>query len=716
MAYHYGPWAGPNSRFRVVVAYSYDNYYDDTVRMWWRRYIEVDAEFVTRTVLSTSWAGNVTIGVAGVYADTGWQNLGDVSYGYWDSTYAKATYLRYNGTRYTSEGSWGESAPAPTWEPYPIEEFDASRVSDSQSKLSWRNNPHGARPYIGILVDRQIDGGSWNNIADLGGGSTSYTDYGTAPNHSYRYRVVPHNGAGSPSHSYSDTLYNTPCAPDFVSVSRKTDTTVTAVLSNDAITATSLEYQSRKQLEDGWGEWGASTSIDGTVATFDVDLGGGTFQLRARNARGDLASEWSTSDAVVTICPPAAPTLLAPASSAVVPTDQDTIAFSWSHNPIDGSKQVAAEIQLSFDKGAAWTTYSADASMTLAIPTPQKLNADVVWRVRTKGSHADFGPWSANGSFSIRQRPSVSIEEPTDGFKVENMPISVRITYIDQSGSLAQASLAVRHGSSVVYRENLGASLSCKISAAECLPEDGEEYEIEVSVRSTSSLTASTSRKVTVGFEAPQKANMAIAPDPDTGFVSVRVRLAKEADSVAANSISLFRIAMGKRTLLKEGMNDGDVAVDRFAPLNTRYVYEAVTQSESGATSRTEAVGSISTPWWFVYYDGGVARAKWEPTGSREPDRPSDELQELDGREWPLLIQGRSKSLKVKFDGWVETREEAEAFEEMALASGDKVYKGLRGDVWHCMATASITDEYDGVDDYSASVSTTITRVTGGEL
>lgn len=716
MAYHYGDWAGPNCHFRVVVAYSYDNYADDTVRMWWRRYIEVDSEFVTRTVLSTSWAGNVTIGVAGTYADTGWQNLGDVSYGHWDSTYAKATYLSYNGTRYTSEGSWGESAPAPTWQPYAIEDFEATRVSDSQVEFSWRNNAHGARPYSGIRVDRQIDGGSWNNIADFGGGSTKGKDHGTAPNHSYRYRAVPYNGAGSPSHSYSDALYNTPCAPVFTSVARKTDTTVTAVLANGAITAASLEYQSRKQLEGGWGEWGSTSTIDGTVTTFDVDLGGGTFQLRARNVRGDLASEWSTSDAVVTICPPAAPTLLTPTSSAVVPTDQETISFAWSHNPIDGSKQTAAEVQISFDKGASWTTHSATTNQTLEMPTPQRLNAEALWRVRTKGSHEDFGQWSANRSFSIRQRPSVSIEEPNEGFKVENMPIAVRIAYIDQSGSLAQASLTVRRGSAVVYREDLGSATSCEISAAECLPEDGEEYEIAISVRSTSSLTASTSRRVAVGFKPPQKANMAISPDPETGFASIRVRLAKDADYVAASSISLFRIAGGKRTLVKEGMGDGDVAVDKFAPLNTRYSYEAVTQSESGATSKTEESGSISTPWWFIYYDGGAARAEWEPAGSREPDRPSDELQELDGREWPLLIQGRAKSLKIKFDGWVETREEAEAFEEMALASGDKIYKGLRGDVWHCMATASITDEYDGIDDYSASISTTITRVTGGEL
>ena len=163
-------------------------------------------------------------------------------------------------------------------------------------------------------------------------------------------------------------------------------------------------------------------------------------------------------------------------------------------------------------------------------------------------------------------------------------------------------------------------------------------------------------------------------------------------------------------------MSDGAEVIDRFAPLNIECTYEAVTTSGTGAVNTSTATGIIETPWWFIIYDGGIAQAMWEPSGSRTPTRPSDEIVELDGRTWPLLVQSRQRSLKIDFSGWVESRDQARAFESMTFASGDKIYKGLSGDVFHCSASAKIDEEYDGFEDYSASVSVSITRVDGGEV
>lgn len=712
-----GPWVGPGAKFQVCVGYSYDTYTDDTVHMYWKRFIKVDGNFYGTTV-HTSWAGDITLNGSGDYADTGWQDLGAVPYGHYDSTGADAWYTSGSGTTYESSGRWGEYATAPTWTPYPVKVIVATRASDDRTDLSWQNDAHGARPYSGIYVDRQVDGGSWSLIANISGGSTSFADASTSANHAYRYRVVPYNDAGQPDHALSGTVYNTPCAPTFASVARKDATTVTATLSNEANTATALEYQSRKMGGSSWGEWGATSSMSGKVASFDVDLGGGTFQLRARNTRIPLASDWALSEPVVTICAPAAPTLVSPASSAVVSKTSLKVGFEWMHNALDGSAQTKAELRYSTDGGSTWATVAVDGDgQSAEVDNSFALNSTVTWCVRTKGAHDDFGPWSGNRVFAVKQVPTVVIEQPPEGYVVEEIPIAIELMYSDPSGELESARMTILDdGGSAVYSEDMGTSTRCDVGASEFVPEDGKAYTIEASVRSSSTLTATATRAVTVKFVLPQRADIGVDFDQEQGFAYVTPKLADDEGFSQVVRIDLFRVNGSERVLIGEDVESGEVVLDRYAPLNVPYSYESVTHSASGSVNKTNVACTFATPWWYIYFDGGIAKAMWEPSGSRTPRRPADELKEIDGREWPLLIQGRRKSYKVSFSGWVESRDEADTFVSMTLASGDKVYKDLEGHVFHCHAEADVTDDYDGFFEYSATVGVSITRVSGGAL
>lgn len=712
-----GPWVGPGAKFQVCVGYSYDTYTDDTVRMYWKRFIKVDGNFYGTTV-HTSWAGDITLNGSGDYADTGWQDLGAVPYGHYDSTGADAWYTSGSGTTYESSGRWGEYATAPTWTPYPVKVIVATRASDYRTDLSWQNDAHGARPYSGIYVDRQVDGGSWSLIANISGGSTSFADASTSANHAYRYRVVPYNDAGQSDHALSGTVHNTPCAPTFASVARKDATTVTATLSNEANTATALEYQSRKMGGSSWGEWGATSSMSGKVASFDVDLGGGTFQLRARNTRVPLASDWALSEPVVTICAPAAPTLVSPASSAVVSKTSLKVGFEWMHNALDGSAQTKAELRYSTDGGSTWATVAVDGDgQSAEVDNSFALNSTVTWCVRTKGAHDDFGPWSGNRVFAVKQVPTVVIEQPPEGYVVEEIPIAIELMYSDPSGELASARMTILDdGGSAVYSDDMGTSTRCDVGASEFVPEDGKAYTIEASVRSSSTLTATATRAVTVKFVLPQRADIGVDFDQEQGFAYVTPKLADDEGFSQVVRIDLFRVNESERVLIGEDVESGEVVLDRYAPLNVPYSYESVTHSASGSVNKTNVACTFATPWWYIYFDGGIAKAMWEPSGSRTPRRPADELKEIDGREWPLLIQGRRKSYKVSFSGWVESRDEADTFVSMTLASGDKVYKDLEGHVFHCHAEADVTDDYDGFFEYSATVGVSITRVSGGAL
>lgn len=718
MGYYYGNWAGPGAKFRVVVAYSFSNYRDDVVHVQARYYVEVsDGSAFNGTVIKTSWGQTVRLYGQGVYADTGWCDWGDPGYGYTARSSISADYTSYSGAYHKSSVDGVETVSAPEWQPYNISGLKVERQSDSSAKLIWSNNAHAARPYRHIYIDQRIDGGAWSNVADLTNSPTSWTA-STAPDHSYEWRVIPNNYSGSaPDYQYAGPVYNTPAPPRFVSVARKSNTIVTATLDNSSNTATSLEYQTCKQGSTGWGEWGESTYVDGLVKTFDVDLGGGTFKLRARNKRLHLDSEWSESGAVVTICPPMAPTLVTPASSGVIASNEPYVAYQWRHNPYDGSEQQKAELAISIDGGSSWTVDTVTGNQSTIVKTnAYGVNQQVVWRVRTKGADENFGPWSANRIFTVRQRPTVVIEQPADGFVITDVPISVKLTYIDQSGTVQASTLTIARDGETVFTKSLGKSLTTTITADEWVPVDGETYVIDVTSRSTSSLTATAKRTVTTKFRLPQRGNIFVETDPATGCATVQVRLSRDSELAAAVRLDLYRVAETGRIKIGSDMSDGAEVIDRFAPLNIEYTYEAVTTSGTGAVNTSTATGIIETPWWFIVYDGGIAQAMWEPSGSRAPTRPSDEIVELDGRTWPLLVQSRQRSLKIDFSGWVESREQARAFESMTFASGDKIYKGLSGDVFHCSASAKIDEEYDGFEDYSASVSVSITRVDGGEV
>lgn len=415
--------------------------------------------------------------------------------------------------------------------PHDPTDVAAVRESDSKNTVSWKHSctDYGdLYPVEGFIVERKTDGGSWSQVAKVANWEArSYSDTTTSANHFYEYRVTAYCGdRKSSAVAAGQVLCNTPCAPKGITASRLAETTVSIAIENDAVTAQGLTLQRSTDGES----WETVAELSGSPVTSATDEpGGGTFYYRARNTRdsddgGVLRSEWSAaSNAVVTICAPNAPTLKSPASGVVIPKSQANVTFQWAHNPIDGSKQTAAQLACSTDGGSTWTTVSVTTAQSKTLANSFAVNSTVTWRVRTKGAHADWGPWSSNRVLYVYQQPSVSFEKPADGFTVENTPIHVALQYGDPSGTLASATLSVYDGANKVYSRNMGTSTECDILASEWLPENGKAYTLSVSVRSTSTLTASAVRDISVDFTLPTPATLGIANDPETGYVSLLV-------------------------------------------------------------------------------------------------------------------------------------------------------------------------------------------------
>ena len=802
----WGNASGPGMKMYAYVEFRTSAQEEGRAYVQYKRscYVEGGGSF-GGTIANRSWGGQIRLYGSGWYGDSGWCDYGWVGYGGSAHVSASVWYTGYSGTRYNSSCDAWYSPDVPTWQPNNVSGASASLQADGTIRVSWSRNATTARPYSGIYVDVSVDDGSYSLAKDCGGGDTSYT-YAAEKNRLYKFRVLPHNGAGNaPAHQYTGavatlpsapksasaardsdtqntvtiapgsscsglylahdvqrrmdggawsdfgtieaagskkvdrstsanhswryrvrsrnaagasawvetgTVYNTPCAPGKPKMARVSDTKVEGTFENAANTATGTEIQRSQDLKT----WAAVRTTQGKAAGFEDDPGGGTFYYRVRNVRGDLKSGWVESDGIVTICAPAAPTITSPSSSQVIPKTQASIAVAWRHNPIDGSAQTAAQWRYSTDGGSTWTVADVSGTASSAmLANTFAVNAKLTVQARTKGAHADYGPWSAAVSTYIRQVPTVTIEQPADGFTVENTPVHVLVKYSDPSGELAAGTLTVRDADgSAVYSRDLMGGLEFDIRSGEWLPSDGAAYTLEASVRSSSTLQASASRRVSVSYVLPSTAIADAVPDPATGYVTVTLREGRTDAAAAIESASLWRNVGGVRTLLAEDLHDGSTVVDKYAPLNTDYSYETASFADSGAASEASFPGRFESALLFAYWSGGIASGMYEP-GDEFSVEPDFDTFQVAGKRYPVAVVGEHVGEPHDMAVKLRSREEAMRFYEAVRSCEPMVFKTLYGFVFHGVATAKLTPSLaDGEGSWEVSLD--VTRVDGDAL
>ena len=301
-----GGWAGPRSKFRVRIWFQVDESRstDEAAFVQWGPCIQTssDSNF-GGTVVSTSWTGGESLTDQGDwYAWCGYWDCGLVRYGSSITKSAEAYYTGWSGTVYASSCQATFWPPTPTWQPRSVTNVSASRTKDSSLKVTWSNNKATARPYSGIYVDREVDkSGSFPLLSDCGGSKTSYTDTTTSANHIYRYRVLPHNGAGNASHHiYSDYVYTSPAPPTAIEAAQtaKTDTSVSITITtgNSASKVATKTYVQYRPQGGSWADVGKYDYKD--KLSIKHNPGGGNWQYRARNFGHDLYSSWYSSAVV----------------------------------------------------------------------------------------------------------------------------------------------------------------------------------------------------------------------------------------------------------------------------------------------------------------------------------------------------------------------------------------------------------------------------------
>lgn len=131
------------------------------------------------------------------------------------------------------------------------------------------------------------------------------------------------------------------------------------------------------------------------------------FRVRGVNSNGDKAGEWSEIVSSSVGQPPAAPTTWSYRSSVKI---GEPIIFNWTHNSIDGSKQTDAFIHININGIDVADIQGIGDVKTYSYPTDNLQDGSVVlWKVKTKGAHPDYGEFSVEREVKVYTAPTVTL-------------------------------------------------------------------------------------------------------------------------------------------------------------------------------------------------------------------------------------------------------------------------------------------------------------------
>lgn len=304
----------------------------------------------------------------------------------------------------------------------------AIRSSDSKVSVSWSN---GANVFDDKTnyVERQIDGGSWTQIASLKGSTTSYSDTSVAANHRYAYRVRGGWSSGYTSWATSSTVYTTPAAHSAFSATRNTDTNIALKWTSGA-NPSNVKTTYIERSVDG-GSYSQITTVSGTATSY-TDSATSTnhrYQYRIRSGWASLYSAYVSSQ--ITYTTPAAHT------SCTVTRNSDTNqSISWSPGASPSSVKTTY-IERSVDGGSFSQIATATGTATSYSDSSTAANHSYTYRVRS-GWGSVYSAYAQSGtSYNTPAAPgrptAIRIDASTVAISFANTGITQTATTLQRS-------------------------------------------------------------------------------------------------------------------------------------------------------------------------------------------------------------------------------------------------------------------------------------------
>lgn len=435
-----------------------------------------------------------------------------------------------------------------------------TRTSDTQIGLSWTNNATGDRPYTNVKVYRSTDGGGYALVATLGA-VTTYSDTGTSANHKYAYKVEATNTAGSAQSAASSAIWTTPGIPTSLTATKLAGGNIRLTWVNNVNFS---EYTVRIEESANGGAYAEIASVAAGTTTWDHVAPNPAqthkYRVRARTSSGTtLNSSYSNESATIVLLSTAnAPTGLSP--SGPIKDATETIGFTWTHNPSDGTPQSKYQLQYKIGAGAFVTvgpTTSGFSSYTMPANTVTN-GQTITWHVATAGENGTIGAYSADAVFTTQSRPTSTVSAPTGVYNQSKA--TATWTYFQAQGTAQSAWHAYLYlkgalndySDATLVGEGAGSGATSSFQFPTTLL-DGQTYGVRVYVTSAAGLTSLASGtpigEFTVDFLDPADATITgLTYDPDYGQMVLAIQGSGASASVQG--------------LVLDGTNDWGTTVD----------------------------------------------------------------------------------------------------------------------------------------------------------
>lgn len=404
------------------------------------------------------------------------------------------------------------------------------RLSDNRIDVLWtRTNPDSpGKPYQHQLVQRQINDGGWATLAQVAPTHEGYSDQSPVANRKYRYRVLAINTGGEGRSAESSPFHTTPAAPTSVAAV-KSGGNITVSWSNNAVQFDAIHVQ---ESQNG-GAFADVTTVSTSSATSWVHVSPNPsvshrYRIRARiNSTGyTLFSAFAESNTVQLLAPPNAPVDLAPNG---MPVDQGSaLTVTWKHNPVDTTAQSQYEIgrRTSLDNGVSWTSWVSQGVQTSGTQsgTIAAVNLEsgslLQWRVRTRGEHIDWSPWSV-AQVAPSSRPAATITNP--GASVVAGQTFVDWTFFDADGTPQSSARVVLYDAAGAVELETWSISGTGTSQLVTGLQDGTSYQVGVTVRSGGLDSVEARQSFAVAYARPPAPVLSLQFNPENAALVIGV-------------------------------------------------------------------------------------------------------------------------------------------------------------------------------------------------
>lgn len=397
-------------------------------------------------------------------------------------------------------------------------------------KVSWNRRSSARGRYDKLRVQRWARStGKWYHRALLSGSATSYTDTSLSSNDEHQWRVRAEGPGGTSDWVSGGTLGTMPSYPTNVHAVKDgqsirigwtdkaagTNRTRTFIIADNPDGAGWVDVGTIGGSAQSWTHTDADPSVTHQykVAT----------QIRSQIT---LTSNYSAHSNVVQLqAAPKQPARLGPSDSGTWEIG-DTLALQWEHLAVDTTAQTSAEVWWRIEGGDWNTTVISGAQDSFEVtPNPAGARARLEWRVRTKGAHPDWSPWSSTNGPLLSTRPLVLLQAPVHQEPLETSRLLADWTYepggsesqLQQSEWVATLSL---HGTGTAVENQAGSTASS--AELQTRLANQTEYVLQLSVRNGDGLWSEPDQSVfTTDFPLPAIVEAFPEWDPAAGAVSV---------------------------------------------------------------------------------------------------------------------------------------------------------------------------------------------------